>query len=112
VDSSFVTVSTTMQGCPAVTPNGIKDAENELEISVYPDPSNGLFHVNLGQTVPVKLKIFNLMGECVYTQGEVQTSDLQVDLRSQPEGMYFLQLTASQGETNIYNFKYSLVVSR
>jgi 3',5'-cyclic AMP phosphodiesterase CpdA len=112
VDSSFVTVSTTMQSCPAVTPNGIKDAENELEISVYPDPSNGLFNINLGQTVPVKLKVYNLLGECVYQRAEAEASTLQVDMRSQPEGMYFLQLTADQGRPVGYTFKYSLVISR
>jgi predicted MPP superfamily phosphohydrolase len=110
VDSAFVTVSTPGQSCPSTT-SGIQE-ENELEISVYPDPSNGLFTVNLGRTLATKLKVFNILGACVYQQSSASSS-IQVDMRSQPEGMYFLQIVADQDGTQVtYNFKYSVVISK
>lgn len=109
VDSSFVTVSQPQQSCIG---SGVVDVETELEISVYPDPSNGIFTVNLGQTLSARLYVFNIMGACVHQQSGT-ASAMQVDLQSQPDGIYFLQLVAEKdGIPATYNFKYSLVRNR
>ncbi len=109
VDSSFVTVSPNMQSCPNTT--AVQDVDFELNMSVYPDPSTGIFNMNLGQTLPVKMKIFNVLGECVHQQYS-NSSKIQIDLQSQPPGLYFMQLVIEQDVPVIYNYKYPLVISR
>ena len=117
VSSGFVSVSQTMIGCPGtgdtINPTaGIKDIDNELSISVYPDPSNGLFTLSMGQPLQASLKVYNALGQCVYQQASTTSSStIQIDLRSQPNGMYFLQLIPEEGATAVYNFKYSLVIT-
>ncbi len=99
-----------MLSCDSTT--GIDGSYKELEISVYPDPSTGLFNVSLGQAIPVTLKIYNLLGQVVHQQTSNELS-FQVDMRSQPTGMYFMELNADHNGTIItYTFKYSLIVSR
>lgn len=111
VDSTFITVSKPMLSCDSTASTGI-GSYKELEISVYPDPSTGLFNVSLGQTIPMTLKVFNLLGECVHQQSGNNLSYL-VDLRAQPNGMYYMQITADHDGTMVtYTFKYSLVISR
>ncbi len=134
VSSGFISVSPPMQGCPGgidttstviidtiptpvdtTTTTNLNDAENELNISIYPDPSNGLFTLSLGQPLQARLKIYNALGQCVYQQPTTTTasnSNIQIDLRNQPNGMYFLQLIPDEGETITYNFKYSLVINK
>jgi len=107
VDSSFVTVSVPLSSC---IPAAVKDLD-ELHMSVYPDPSNGIFTLNMGQTMQVQLKVYNLMGQCVHQQSALD-SNVQIDLRNQASGIYFLQLVAEQGEPVTYNFKYPLVINR
>ena len=108
-DSSFVTVGVPQQSCPTTA---VRDIEAELDISVYPDPSNGLFTVNMGQSLSAKLYVFNIMGACVHQQSGT-ASTMQVDMQSQPDGIYYLQVVAEKdGLPATYNFKYSLVRNR
>jgi 3',5'-cyclic AMP phosphodiesterase CpdA len=109
VDSAFVSVTVPMLSCTAT---GLSQVDDELQIAVYPDPSSGLFNVSLGQDIPVQLKIYNILGQCVHQQSG-SAAAMQVDLRAQPDGMYFMQLVADQHGTPVtYSFKYSLVISR
>jgi 3',5'-cyclic AMP phosphodiesterase CpdA len=109
VDSSFVTVSPNMNGCSAST--GMQDLDKDLNMSIYPDPSTGVFNLNIGQPLPVKIKVFNVMGECIHQQTG-STSIHQLDLTSQPNGLYFLQVIVEQDEPVIYNYKYPMVISK
>jgi 3',5'-cyclic AMP phosphodiesterase CpdA len=113
VDSNFITVGKPQLSCDSATVStGIQGSYNDPEISVYPDPSSGLFNVSLGQAIPVNIKIYNLLGEAVYQQSSSELVN-QVDMRSQPAGMYFMQVTADYGGTPVtYTFKYSLVISK
>lgn len=110
VDSTFVTVSANMNGCPA-TASSIKDLDNELNMSIYPEPSTGIFNLNIGQPLPVRLKVFNLLGECVHQQTG-STSIHEINLSNQPNGLYFLQVVVEQDEPIIYNYKNPMVISR
>jgi 3',5'-cyclic AMP phosphodiesterase CpdA len=108
VDSSFVTVSVPQQTCFGV---GVDNVANDLELSVYPDPSRGIFNVNIGQVLPVKINIYNVLGECIYRQSG-NDSNFQIDLQARSAGMYFLQLIVDQGTSEPLNLKYPLVLSK
>ncbi|MBS1593501.1 MAG: metallophosphoesterase [Bacteroidetes bacterium] len=112
VDSSFITVSRPMLSCDSSASTGMPDIQRELELSVYPEPSNGLFNVSLGQSLPVDIRVYNMLGQLVYHE---RSEDLvhQVDLRAQPDGMYVLEITSDHdGTPVVYTLKYPLVVSK
>jgi len=114
VDSSFITVSQPGQGCPADTSiaNGIASVEDEINLSVYPDPSNGVFSINLGRNVPAMLQVYNGLGQVVYQQNSTGAT-IPVNIQSQASGVYFLHLIIQNPTTGeSFNYKTSVVVSK
>jgi VWFA-related protein len=68
---------------------------------LYPDPSDGLLHIDLRAAAPVlfKLHVTNMLGQVLYSIEEpVPMTRLrrQVDLRAAPPGMYLLRVHAGQ----------------
>jgi hypothetical protein len=62
---------------------GLNEAEMALSLSVYPNPSNGIFH--LSQVIE-EGKIVNLNGQVLMT-----VKGKALDLSALPQGIYFLQ---------------------
>ncbi len=67
------------------------DEETPFEISVYPNPTNGL--VNIQSSVPVNIVVYNVVGEKILTA----TNTKQIDLSNQPRGIYMVQLSSDKG---------------
>ena len=112
VDSSFISVSQPMLSCDSAAVSGITPLNDDLELSAYPDPSNGLFHVSIGQPFPMTLRVYDLMGRLVHEQSGDGTS-MDVDMQDQTNGMYFIQVsTMRQGIPVTYNMKYSMVINK
>jgi 3',5'-cyclic AMP phosphodiesterase CpdA len=112
VDSTFITVSKPMLSCDSGSTTGIDASYKELEISVYPEPSTGLFNVSLGQAIPVSLKVYNILGQLVYQQRSNELV-LQVDMRQKSAGMYFMEINADHNGTVVtYTFKYPLIINK
>ena len=84
---------------------GINVAESALgrSLSLYPNPSGGLFHVefDLGSMQYAELKVVNALGQSVYVRGLESASGLQrhsIDLRGHASGLYWLQITSEEGQ--------------
>jgi hypothetical protein len=59
---------------------------------VSPNPSDGLIHITLSQPDHqplLALNIYNVMGELVFQYDRPVNDRLTVDLRSQPNGIYY-----------------------
>jgi hypothetical protein len=71
--------------------------ENQLktpEISAFPNPSAGLFQIYLNdlETTSFRnLEIYNMLGEKVYESKNPAIIQSSIDLRSQPDGIYYIQ---------------------
>jgi hypothetical protein len=90
---------------------GISQLEDELNVSVYPNPSTGQFTLNLGKPVPVAMQVYNTLGQCVLTQNS--TSQLiPLNLQQQPAGVYFIHMLMQNSAGQSYNFKTSVVIAR
>jgi hypothetical protein len=75
---------------------GLSKIENaSISASVYPNPGNGEFTVELGQETLVS--VLNGIGQVVYT-GKMSAGATKVILNNQPNGIYFVQL--KQGSAN------------
>ena len=60
------------------------DSLKYIIIRVYPNPSNGIFHID-GEME--NIKVFNTMGQIV-----LQSKNNEIDLSSYPKGIYYLKL--------------------
>jgi PKD repeat protein len=62
---------------------------------VYPNPSNGIFHIKQNSKEPLIIEIFDQTGRMVVTF-DINTDEFTLDLSEQAEGMYSLVLTKGQ----------------
>lgn len=70
----------------------------ELTATIYPNPSNGLFAIELKDLIqgPVSVKVYNMLGEEVQ-QATYSTfrNRIAMDLGKQPQGVYYISIASS-----------------
>ncbi len=85
-----------------LNPNGtLAVGINELAVSktnikVYPNPTNGLIKLDIGDIYPSKISIKNILGEEIYLNSVIP-NDLTLDLKGQKPGVYFLLGESTSG---------------
>jgi ELWxxDGT repeat protein len=80
----------------SVTPTatGIMETHNQqAQVLVYPNPSTGMFNVNLQGNEPATIKVFDLQGREILQQ----VNSTVVDLSGHPQGVYFMQISTASG---------------
>jgi len=73
------------------------------QIEVYPNPNNGVFtltfsHPELVSGSQATIEIYNVLGEKIYSQN-IKQSNYQIDLRTQPDGVYFYRVLLMDGSS-------------
>lgn len=67
----------------------------------YPNPSSGIFNIEIGSTTiqDFTYNVYDVMGHLVYQKQTANTSYevLQIDLKDQAAGMYFLEVLGGNG---------------
>jgi hypothetical protein len=78
----------------------VNEIENSIVFSVYPNPANGVFNVELLEAVLIgfNYNVINLNGQIV-RKGQVTDDRFQIDLSNSEKGIYFLRLTNDKGES-------------
>jgi hypothetical protein len=76
---------------------GITDYADQWGVTVYPNPSDGVFSVEIKSqsTAPVSVTLFNTFGSEVYRKDNLSISGVQAidfDLNEKPEGIYLLNI--------------------
>jgi hypothetical protein len=82
------------------TATGVVQQEDHYQLSIYPNPGNGIFIVSSELTVPSQLIITNVLGETIYTLGMKSSGApvrKEIDLHAQPGGVYFVRLIPGSG---------------
>lgn len=75
-------------------PAAVSNISKGITAPVYPNPSHGLFNIDL-PTIPTKVEIINMQGQAVYkTEAK---GLLKIDLRSQPTGLYIVRSSNVNG---------------
>jgi len=77
-------------GAPAVI-NSVEDAKNEVQISIYPNPANGMFHLQTTVGLADGYELMDISGRAVL-QGSISSGDVSVDVHGLPAGMYFIKV--------------------
>ncbi|MBI35579.1 MAG: hypothetical protein CMP67_09505 [Flavobacteriales bacterium] len=67
-----------------------------VRFSIYPNPNNGIFNINLGSSKNVMIQVFAANGQMVYKKEEA-FGIAQVELRGE-SGIYFIEITSNDGK--------------
>ena len=84
----------TSLGCSSVS-TGIDYSTNKT-FSISPNPSNGKFQLEAGKQNLSRIIIYNLLGENIYQSNTALNSRIDIDISSQPRGVYFIQLQENE----------------
>lgn len=77
---------------------GIETANEAEAVTMYPNPSSGLFTVNLGNTSQSHIELCNGLGELVYTNDYISSTAV-LDLRHLGAGVYSLKVISGNRVT-------------
>lgn len=72
---------------------GIADLLGKANVSMYPNPTHGMLHVNLGEykSQVINMNVYDTKGQVVFSKKIVKSSNV-FDLSSLPKGMYVVEL--------------------
>jgi len=76
-------------------PTNVESISRDENIGVYPNPSNGYFHVSLPAKIEGDVEILDVLGKTVY-QSTNQSGGLKVDLTEMPSGKYILRYVSGE----------------
>ncbi|HXB13248.1 MAG TPA: C10 family peptidase, partial [Bacteroidia bacterium] len=85
---------------PGLPANVINTVNTTPSVTVYPNPNNGQFtfgFTNIGGTPSVKM--YNVIGQEIYSESNIQRSTLNVDLSMQPKGIYIYRVFSENGSS-------------
>jgi hypothetical protein len=69
----------------------------EAEINIFPNPSSGIFTVDMHSCHEAKLSVCDVLGNRLLVKDCRGDASPQIDLNSQPKGMYYMEIV-SEGE--------------
>jgi hypothetical protein len=72
--------------------NGVTELE-EVNVSIYPNPSNGMFNLEFAQFSTYNIEVFDLSGQLVYSN-VINTDFSVLDLSAMADGPYMLKVTS------------------
>jgi hypothetical protein len=70
----------------------IPTTENQKLITVYPNPTNGLVHIEIPNQTIQSIKVYDLQGQLIK-----ETTECQFDLSNFSNGTYFIKAQTKQG---------------
>ncbi len=78
------------------SPDGMNEEDPASLIHIYPNPSVGIFNLEL-RTTAHTLQAFNAMGQLILSKQSLSQGNVQIDLSAQSKGIYFLQIETEKG---------------
>jgi hypothetical protein len=81
--------------------------ESEKTDIVFPNPSEGIFNVQIGDFASNKLKVevVNMSGNIIYSNFNKGSSSLSINISDQPSGVYFVKLITNTEQRTYKIFK-------
>lgn len=89
VNNNYCVDSTAINVCSTV---GIaKVSSNNYQVKVYPNPSAGIFNIELNEHANMSIEIYSIIGQKIYSEN-IQNNIQQVNINSLTEGMYLIRV--------------------
>ncbi len=76
---------------------GVQKISTATTITVYPNPSHGVFNFSLPDNNTYQVKVYNVIGQEVNT-AVVSSANNAINLSAQPKGVYIYKLLTEKGE--------------
>ena len=97
---TYIITVTDANGCESIDSVTVSSTvglvtNQNLNVSVYPNPSNGTIHLN-GLSIGQDLKIYNMTGKLVYSD-RVGSIGLELNLNRLTSGKYFIRISGLSG---------------
>jgi hypothetical protein len=73
-----------------------KDEVLQGQLSVFPNPSNGIFNVSLPESKAYELEVMDLTGRTLKKQ-TVKGGTSQLDMQGASQGIYLLKVKSDKG---------------
>ena len=68
------------------------DRNTRNRFGIYPNPSDGIFTISLGEIdMPYTIEIIDMMGKVIYTQSDDQ-KEVVIDLSDKKSGIYHVKI--------------------
>ncbi len=93
-----LTLNTTGTGNPPCNALGIREYINSEVLHIYPNPSNGIIHVENKKGGLGTVNVFNSFGQLVYS---VQTNSSKLSLELETAGIYSIRTLHKDGTTAV-----------
>jgi hypothetical protein len=77
-------------GCVAFLGAVAESPKEEDALRVYPNPSTGIFSLELNSGTISRIEVFNTLGQVVISTSDPAAVLFPIDLRSSPDGIYYL----------------------
>ena len=75
----------------SVLPNGIENPSN-VEVSIYSNPADGFFHLNLSTPESFHIRVFNVFGKIVLEDRIFESDSFTFNLCDMSDGLYLIEL--------------------
>lgn len=75
--------------------NGVNSRKNNdimNDVSVYPNPTNGIVHISFHKEEPFNLYVRSESGQLIHYEEQTASSQYMVDITSFPRGVYLLTI--------------------
>jgi hypothetical protein len=86
------------QGCELLDAIEETSPTAQEELNVFPNPVKHQLFIE-GKTSIQNLRIYNLLGELVYSESKIHTSNKQINVETLKSGIYILQIESQTGST-------------
>ena len=81
---------------------GVLSSENFewRNIAVYPNPSNGIFNISLGDIEPTSIEVYDVSGKIIAIKKNIKPNNFQttIDLSTAAQGIYFVKIIDNQNQ--------------
>jgi hypothetical protein len=70
----------------------------EIDVDIAPNPSTGIFQIDLSEVTVEQVIVYNSLGQIVYKNKDLENERyLEIDLTDLPESIYIVHLTTNDG---------------
>ncbi len=83
--------------CTPIIVSGIKETQSTSNtITLYPNPNNGQFTIQLPSTTGKLIQVYDMLGEIIYNK-KINEASMQIDLSNNNSGVYLYRVTDELG---------------
>ncbi|HTA83182.1 MAG TPA: T9SS type A sorting domain-containing protein [Bacteroidia bacterium] len=86
-----------VKSATCMAPNSIEEYTFTSSVNIYPNPSAGIFTINISLTDlrRINMEVLNVLGQTVaiWNSNKAANNNYSLDLSGQPNGLYFVKIT-------------------